>query len=146
MKAYLAIGFGLALLLAPLWTLSGFVPVPEYRTGTIDDLVLPLIAGVTLYGGVLAGVLTVWRLKRRPGFKAIFMAGMAGSMGAITLTLIVAFLVKLVTTGALMPEGQSPALLPIFYIVGGMLAGVIAAGAGLIAYGLLGSTEPERPK
>ena len=61
---------------------------------------------------------------------------MAGAMGAITLALAASFLIELITTGRLMPPGQTPALLPMFYVVGGVLSSVIAAGAGLIGYGL----------
>lgn len=140
MKAYLAIVLGIALLLAPLWTLSGFVTVPEYRTGTIADFASALIAGVTLYGGVLVGMLVSRRYKsprNRPvPFKATFVAGIGGAMGAITLGLLAAFLIELVSTGRLMPAGNTPALLPVFYIVGGILSAFMAAGAGLIAYGL----------
>jgi hypothetical protein len=147
MKAYLAIGLGLALLLAPLWTLSGFVIVPEYRTGTISDYSTAIGSGVTLYGGVLLGVLMGRRYKFRlhgaGTFKTTFIAGIAGAMAAITLALVVAFLVELATTGRLMREGNSPALLPIFYIVGGILSAFMAAGAGLITYGLGGSSRGE---
>lgn len=140
MKAYLAIVLGIALLLAPLWTLSGFVTVPEYRTGTIADYSSALIAGATLYGGVLAGILVSRRYKpQRNGpvpFRATFVAGIYGAMAAITLGLTGAFLIELVSTGRLMPKGNSPALLPIFYIVGGLLSAFMAAGAGLIAHGL----------
>lgn len=150
MKAYLAIALGLAMILAPLWTLSGFVTVPEYRTGTIDDYSNALISGATLYGGVLVGVVLGRRFHGRQRsashFKRTFITGMAGAMGAITLALIIAFLMKLVSTGQLMPEGQSPALLPIFYIVGGLLSAFIAAGAGLIAYGLSSEAKGEEPE
>ena len=150
MKAYLVIALGLAMVLAPLWTLSGFVTVPEYRTGTIADFSMALISGATLYGGVFAGVLVSRRFKLQlhgaAPVRTTFIAGMAGAMGAITLALIIAFLMELVTTGRLMPEGQSPALLPIFYIVGGLLSAFIAAGAGLIAYGLSSEAKGEEPK
>lgn len=140
MKAYLAIAFGIALLLAPLWTLSGYVTVPEYRTGTIADYKSALIAGVTLYGGVLVGVLVSSRQKPRKDrpvpFRTTFVAGIYGAMGAITLGLIAGFLIELISTGRLMPKGNTPALLPIFYIVGGLLSAFMAAGAGLIVYGL----------
>ena len=147
MKATLAVLLGVALLLAPFWTLSGYVTVPEYRTGTIADYSSALIAGATLYGGVFIGVLVGRRYKfglNRPGpFKTIFVAGMAGAMGAITLGLLAYFLSELISTGRLMPAGQSPALLPIFYIVGGLLSAFMAAGVGLIAYGLGGAAEGE---
>jgi len=147
MKAYIAIVLGLTLLIAPLWTISGFVTVPEYRTGTIADYSSALIMGATLYGGVLAGVLVSRRFKSRPvSFWATFVAGMAGAMGAITLALLAAFLDELISTGRLMQPGQSPALLPIFYIVGGILSAFMAAGAGLIAYGLGGAAKGEEPK
>lgn len=145
MKAYLAIILGIALLLAPLWTLSGFVTAPEYRTGTIADYDNALISGATLYGGVLLGVLVSRRRKPRGNgpvpFKTIFVAGIAGAMGAVTLGLLAGFLIELVSTGRLMPAGNSPALLPIFYIVGGILSAFMAAGAGLIAYGLGGAAQ-----
>lgn len=145
MKAYLAIGVGLALFLAPLWTLSGFVTVPQYRTGTISDYATALVAGAALYGGVLVGVLAGRRYRdqrNRPvRFKAIFLAAMAGAMGAITLGLAVVFLSELASTGRLMPAGQTPALLPVFYIVGGILSALIAIGVGLIAYGLSGGAS-----
>ena len=147
MKAYLAIALGLAMLLAPLWTLSGFVIVPEYRTGTISDYSMALISGATLYGGVLVGVLFGRRyISKRQGaspFRTTFIAGMAGAMGAITMALVIAFLMELITTGRMMPEGNSPALLPIFYIVGGLLSAFIAGGAGLIAYGLSSEAKSE---
>ena len=150
MKAYLAIVLGLALLLAPLWSLSGFVTVPEYRTGTIAEYSSALIAGATLYGGVLAGILVSQRYKSRRHtsgpFRTIFIAGMAGAMGAITLALFAAFLSELISTGRLMPAGQTPALLPLFYVVGGILSAFMAAGAGLIAYGLIGETKGKEPE
>ena len=137
MKAYSEIALGFLALLAPLWTLSGFVAVPEYRTGTIADFAMALIAGVMLYGGVFVDVLVGRsRLNGPVSFKATFVAGMAGVMGAITLALVASFLIELITTGRLMPAGQTPALLPMFYVVGGVLSSVIAAGAGLIAHGL----------
>src|SRR5215203_7048655 len=106
MRSYLAIILGLALLLAPLWSLSGFVTVPEYRTGTIADYSSALIAAATLYGGVLAGVLVIRRYKSRRNtsgpFRTIFLAGVAGAMGSITLALIAAFLAELISTGRLM--------------------------------------------
>ena len=150
MKAYLAIGLGLAFFLAPLWTLSGFVTVPQYRTGTISDYATALIAGAALYGGVLVGVLVRRRYnyqRNKPvRFKTIFVAGMAGAMGAITLGLAAAFLSELVSTGRMMPAGQTPALLPVFYIVGGILSAFMATGAGLIAYGLSGASKGREPE
>lgn len=144
MKAYFAIVMGLALLLAPLWSLSGFVTAPEYRTGTIGDYSSALIAGATLYCGVLVGVLVrrryKWQLNGSGPFKTTFVAGMAGAMVAITLVLLAVFLIELVSTGRLMPAGQTPALLPLFYVVGGLLSAFMAAGAGLIAYGLNGAS------
>ena len=139
MKSYLALTLGLFLLLSPLWTLSGFVTVPEYRTGSIGDFQTALISGATLYGGVLVGVLLSESFKDRwkvPTFRRIFVAGIAGAMGAITIALIAYFLAELVSTGRLMPPSQSAALLPIFYIVGGFLSAFMAAGAALIAHGL----------
>ena len=139
MKPYLAIISGLILLLAPLWTLSEFVTVPEYRTGGIRDYQAALVSGLTLYGGVLLGVLLSEVFKDRwnvPVFRRIFLAGIAGAMGAITFALIASFLTALVTTGRLMPPGQTPALLPVLYIVGGILSAFMAAGLGLLAHGL----------
>ena len=73
------------------------------------------------------------------------MAGMAGAMGAITLALFAAFLSELVSTGRLMPAGQTPALLPLLYVVGGILSAFMAAGAGLIAYGLGDAAKGKEP-
>lgn len=143
MKFYLAAALGLVLLVAPLWTLTGFVAVPEYRSGGIGDYQAALISGLTLYGGVFVGLLLGERFKTRwtvPRFRRMFVAGMAGAMGAITVALAAYFVGQIVSTGRLMPAGQTPALLPIFYIVGAMLSAFIAAGAGLIAY-CLGSTR-----
>jgi hypothetical protein len=148
MKTYLAIALGFVLLLAPLWTLSGYVTFPEYRTGTIDDDWTALISGITLYGGVMVGILVGRRYRARQigatGFRTTFMDGMAGAMAAITVGLVIAFLGELITTGRLMPKGNSPALLPIFYIVGGLLSAFMAAGAALISYGLGGTATRER--
>ena len=135
MKAYLAIVVGLLLLLAPLWTLSGFVTLPEYRTGTMADYSAALISGITLYGGVFVGVLVSWLKTRRngpPSFKTTSVAGISGAMGAITLAIIASFLIELISTGRLIPAGQTPALLPVLYIVGAILSAFMAAGAGLI--------------
>jgi len=139
MKTYLAVALGIVLLVAPLWTLSGFVTVPEYRTGGIGDYQAALVSGLTLYGGVLFGVLLCERFKERwnvPSFRRVFVGGIAGGMGAITLALIASFLGDLASTGRLMPPGQTPALLPVLYIVGGVLSAFLAAGVGLIAYGI----------
>lgn len=148
MKGYLAIVLGLALLLAPLWSLSGFVTAPEYRTGTIADFDNALIAAATLYGGVLVGVLIGRRYQSKQNssalFRTTFKAGMVGAMGAITMALLVGFLSDLVSTGRLMPPGHTPALLPIFYVVGGILSAFMAAGAGLIAYGVAGQKSENR--
>lgn len=145
MKAYLSIVLGITLLLVPLWTLSGFVTVPEYRTGTSADYSSALIAGATLYGGVLVGVLVGRRypLQRHSplSFRKTFMAGMSGAMAAITILLVAVFLIELASTGRLMPPGQTPALLPLFYVVGGILSAFMAAGAGLIAHGLGGAAS-----
>ena len=141
MKPYLAAALGLFLVLAPLWTLSGFVTVPEFRTGTIADYQVALISGVTLYGGVFVGVLIGECFKTRwsvSGIRRIFVAGIAGATAAITLAIVAYFLTALVSTGRLMPEGQSPALLPVLYIVGGILSAFMAAGVALIAFGLRG--------
>ena len=139
MKSYLAVAVGLLLLVAPLWTLSGFVTVPEYRTGTFADYQTAIVSALTLYGGVFLGVLIGECIKARrshPAFRRIFVAGIVGAMVAITLGLIATLANELVSTGRLMPPGQTPALLPIFYVVGGILSALMAAGAGLIAYGL----------
>ena len=53
-------------------------------------------------------------------------------MGAITLAIIASFLIELISTGRLIPAGQTPALLPVLYIVGAILSAFMAAGAGLI--------------
>ena len=141
MKSYMAVLLGIGLFLAPLWTLSGFVTVPEYRTGTIADYQGALVSGLTLYGGVLIGVFSERFVTRVdvPTFRKVFLAGIAGAMGAITLGLVAWALIQLISTGRIMPEGQTPALLPVFYIVGGILSAFMAAGAGLISYGLRAS-------
>ena len=139
MKSYLAMALGLVLLLLPLWTLSGFVVVPQYRTGSIADYQAALISGLTLYGGVSAGVLVseCFRTRRAvPAFRRIFVAGVAGAMGAITLALLAWAAGQLVFTGRIMPAG-----LPMVYVVGGILSAFMAAGAGLIGYGL-GAPRP----
>lgn len=74
------------------------------------------------------------------------MASMAGAMSAITLALFADFLSELVSTGRLMPAGQTPALLPVFYIVGGILSAFMAVGAGLIAYGLGRAAKGKKPE
>ena len=140
MKAILMVVIGLALFLAPLWTLSGFAIVPEYRTGTLTDFALPLIMGGTLYGGVLVGILIGRRFHRR-SIQGIFLAGMLGAAAAITLALVIAFVQELLSTGRLFTPGQTPALLPVFYVTGGILAALIAAGASLILRGLAASQQ-----
>jgi hypothetical protein len=142
MKAFVAMALGLVLLLAPLWTLSGFVTVPEYRTGSIADYQAALISGLTLYGGVAVGALISGRFKTRwnvSTFRRVFLAGIAGALSAITLGLVVWAVGQLISTGRIMPAGQTPALLPVLYIVGGLLSAFMAAGAGLISYGLRAS-------
>jgi hypothetical protein len=149
MKAYLAIVLGLALLLAPLWSLSGFVTAPEFRSGTLADYSFALTVGFTLYGGVFMGVLLGRRYKF-PGnfpvpFRRTFIAGVAGAMSAITLALAAGLLSELAATGRLIPDGQTPALLPVFYVVGGILCAFIAAGVGFISYGLGGAAKGNEP-
>ena len=130
---------GVLLLVAPLKWLYGLTPVAAYRTGTFQDVAFALSAGATLYGGVLAGVLALWRLEARRSAPitgvAVFVAGWAGAMGAIGLALVIWALHEWLTTGAVL-HGQSPALLPIFPIVGGAVGLVIASGAGLVASGV----------
>lgn len=101
MKPFLFATVGLLLLLAPLWTLFGFVTVPEYRTGGIADYRAALISGVTLYGGVFAGALIGEHFKTRlsaPVFRRVFVAGLVGAMCAITLAVIGSFLIEFVAT------------------------------------------------
>lgn len=137
---------GILLLVAPLTWLSGLTPVAAYRTGTFDDLVFPLSAGAALYGGVLAGVFILWRLKVSRGASmkgpAVFFAGWIGAMAAIGLALGTWAFHQWLATGRVMAPGQSLALLPIFPIIGGLLGLSIAGGAGLVASGLrAGGTE-----
>jgi hypothetical protein len=131
---------GVLLLVAPLRWLYGLTPVPAYRTGTFQDVSFALMAGVTLYGGVLAGVFVPWRLGARrgasPGGLAVFFAGWVGAMVAIGLALAIWALHQWLSLGRILPKGQSAALLPIFPIIGGLLGLVIAGGAGLVASGL----------
>jgi hypothetical protein len=131
---------GVLLFVAPLRWLYGLTPVAAYRTGTFQDLAFAVSAGATLYGGVLAGVLVVWRLEARQGAAmkglAVFFAGWVGAMAAIGLALGIWALHQWLTTGTVLPQGQSPALLPIFPIIGGFLGLLIAGGAGLFASGL----------
>lgn len=140
MKPLLAMLTGIASLVAPFWFFAGMVPVPEYRTGTISDLTPALVAGTTLYGGVLAGLFLSGHLAGRrnkaASLRSDFVAGIAGAMVAITVAIVVYYLIELVTTGRLMPRGQTPALLPIFYIVGGLVSAVIAIGAALVTHAL----------
>lgn len=149
MRGLFGIVLGVVLLLAPLWTLSGFVTVPEHRTGTFDDYQAAVVSGVTLYGGVLIGVLLGERFKAQWSFprrRRIFLAGMVGAMGAITLALIASFLIELASTGRLMPPGQTPALLPVLYIVGGILSALMAAGLALIAAPSRSTEKPARER
>jgi hypothetical protein len=136
----LAVVVGVLLFLAPLKFLAGLTPVPEYRTGTFEDLEFAVTAGATLYGGVLAGVLVLWRLEadrgRRMKGPAVFGAGWIGAMAAIGLALGAWAVLQWLTTGTVVKPGQSLALLPIFPIIGGLLSLPIAAGAGLIVAGL----------
>lgn len=140
MKAILALIAGVLSLLAPLWFLSGFVPVPEYRTGTLSDYRTAIGAGVTLYGGVFAGIFVGRRLTanrdKDGSARGMFFAGMAGAMMAITLAIVGSFLSDWISTGRIMRPGQTPALLPIVYIVGGIISAFIAGGAVLISYAL----------
>jgi hypothetical protein len=145
MKAILALIAGVLSLLAPIWFLSGFVPVPEYRTGTLSDYRTVIGAAVTLYGGVFAGIILGRRLAANPvrdgSARGMFFAGMVGAMIAITLAIIAAFLADWISTGRIMRPGQTPALLPVVYIVSGIISAFIAAGAVLISYALTPKAE-----
>ena len=137
MKAFGAMLAGIIAILMPLRFLSGLVVVPQYRTGTIADFMPAIVAGAALYGGVLLGVLFGRRLMARPdSFRTTVVAGVAGAMAAITVVIVGSALSDLVTTGRIMPPGHTPALLPILYIVGGVVSAFIAAGAALIGYAL----------
>jgi len=140
MKQLFAMLVGIAALVAPLWFFAGMVPVPEYRTGTVSDLTAALVAGATLYGGVLAGVFLSGHLAERQGkptsLRSTFVAGVGGAMVAITVVIIAYYLKELVTTGRLMSPGHTPALLPIVFIVGGLVSTLIAGGVALVSYAL----------
>jgi hypothetical protein len=131
---------GVLLLVAPLKYLFALTTVAAYRTGGFKDVALPVFASAALYGGVLAGVFLPWRFAaRRAGAMnglAVFIAGWAGAMAGVALALGVWALREWLTTGAVLRPGESAALLPIFPIIGGILALPIAAGAALVAAGL----------
>src|SRR5882724_977776 len=131
---------GVLLLVAPLMWLSSLIPVPEYRTGTFEDLQFPVTAGVTLYGGVLAGASILWRLKAGRGAsmngQAVLFAGWIGALTAIGVALAIWALHEWLSTGRVLQRGQSAALLPIFPIIGGVLSLFIAGGAALVFSGL----------
>lgn len=142
MKAFGAMLAGIIAILMPLRFLSGLVVVPQYRTGTIADFMPAIVAGATLYGGVLLGVLIGRRWMARPeSFRTTVVAGVAGAMAAITVVIVGSALGDLVTMGRIMPPGHTPALLPIVYIVGGLVSAIIAAGAALIGYALRAARE-----
>ncbi|HUE79422.1 MAG TPA: hypothetical protein VMN38_07310 [Sphingomicrobium sp.] len=119
---------GVLLFLAPLWFWWNLT-LPEFRTVSFGALA----SGVTLYGGVLAGIFVAWRLKaNRPGAitgRAVSVAAMVGAALAIVLAM-----------GAwafLEPEpGGSWRQMPILLIPGGIVIAVVAGGAGLVAYAL----------
>ena len=139
MKQLTALIVGTLLILAPLWSLWGMtVPVPQYRTGTFADLVPLLTAVATLYGGVAAGIFALSRLKPRTGMtgKAILVAGIGGALAAILVALAGWAVVQWLTTGRVMKPGQTLALMPLFPILGGLLAAPIAGGAALVAYAM----------
>ncbi len=131
---------GALLFIAPLKGLAGLTPVAAYRTGTFVDVAFALSAGVTLYGGVLAGVAICWRLDANRGALtkglAVLFSGWVGSMAAIGLALGIWALHERLTTGHVMHPGQSMALLPIFPIIGGIISLFIASGASLVVVGL----------
>lgn len=137
MKTYLAMALGILLLLGPLWFLAGLVPVPAYRTGTLSDLAPAIIAGITLYTGAFAGMLIGNRLlgrDRLASFRALFISGMAGVMVAITLAVTAWAVIQWATTGRMLQPGQTLALLPILYIVGGVVSAFIVGSICLFAY------------
>lgn len=137
MKSFFAMTIGVLLLLTPLWFLAGLLPVPDYRKGTISDFVPAIVAGVTVYMGVFVGALIGKRLlgqdKVAP-FRTLFISGMGGAMVAITSSLAGWAIIQWATTGRILQPGHSLALLPILYILGGVVSAFIAASICLLAY------------
>ncbi len=73
---------GLVLIALPAWFLSGSIPVPQYRKGSLTDYLPMLRQGLAIYGSVLLGVaiyLMRIRLSGQPAFPLeLFKAGMYG--------------------------------------------------------------------
>jgi hypothetical protein len=138
---------GAVLLWAPGWWLFPVVvPVPEYRTGAFfTDYAAAIASYLALYGGAASGILVLWwRIggTRPLDGGGVFLAGVLGALGALTVVLLGQPIARWVTTGRAFPVGTSFALVPIVALFAVGLSAVVAAGAGLV-WSARGVSKPQ---
>ena len=141
MRRLLGVVIGALLIGCPPWMIYGItVPVPKYRAGGPSDFLVFASALLAVYGGVLAGSLVYWAIKKRAGQTStpfgIFMAGAFSS-----LILSVAFaayrgIYGLITSHSF--ENGVGNLWGLIVILWLLFDTVVAAGIALLFFGLQG--------
>jgi hypothetical protein len=119
---------GFALLLLPAWWLVvSLVPVPQFRSGTASDYRPLLIAGLTLYGGALAGLISGrMHTGRALTSSGVFIWCLSGALAAVVVALAI---------------GGGGNLWGLVVILGACLGAMIAGGAALVWRG----AAPQHP-
>ena len=132
---------GVLLVATPPFMVYGMtVPVPQYRTGTLADYHAFLVSCLTVYGGVVLGIVVrIWREPGRASIihgRSIFRAGMTGGLVAVGVALALAFL-----------ESGGGNLWGLVVIFGAVFTAIVSAGAGLVWYAIRpGTTDsPSSP-
>jgi hypothetical protein len=141
---FVAFLLGAAFLCYPFLLLSKItVPVAEYRTGSIADLLSYVASIVVTYGGVLLGMTVYWMRHGRSalqlGLFDLFKAGLRGAFFA-SLAILVGFGVHGLATKGSFAEGVGNlwGLLVVFAALFGALV------SGGVAFVLFAVRRPRR--
>jgi hypothetical protein len=140
-KRLVAGALGAAMILFPLRLLYvSLVPVPQYQTGTAADYLYAAMAALMIYGGAALGIFVMLWLShmRRQAVDGmrVFQVSVCGAIGTVSLVMLVWAAYRWMTLGLVT---ASWALAPVVAIMAGTCSAIVAAGAGLVWFGLRGS-------
>jgi len=114
----------------------GWMPVSEFRTGTIS--VFCLMAGGLIFGGITLGLLLRWRMARKEGRLPTpgeaFLAGLRGVLILIVVLTIAYGSYGIYEKGSFM-EGIGNVWLPLMLAVL-LIAMIPAGGVALVVYSI----------
>lgn len=145
MGRILRLAIGALLVGFPAWMIYGMtIPVPKYRTGGYVDFLMFAYTLLAVYGGVFIGILIYWASQKRTGQRlsplGIFIAGAVCSLAFSIAFVIGCGIYGLIVHGSFeRGVGNLWGLIVIFWVLFG---GVVAAGVGLLFFGLRGPTGP----